>query len=286
MQVFGICGYGFVGKALHNGFKHFGMTEFSIYDPFLFPESSITDLLKCSMVFICVPTPMAKDGSIDISILDNVLNELSIIRYQGTVVIKSTVTPVHVKALTSKYPILTIIANPEFLTERTANEDFINTKWVVIGGEPKDTEALAKLSAKLWPCAKVVEVSIHGAMMAKYMTNTWFAVKVSLLNEFYKLYTAMGFTDWNDVIKAFGSDTRVGHSHLQVPGPDGDFGWGGKCFPKDLNALMSLARNFGSLNNVMQAAWDTNSEVRTNKDWLKINWAVSKDFLEEPCKNA
>lgn len=276
----GICGFGFVGKALYNGFSHFGMNDFVVYDPFKFPDIKSTDLLPCDMIFICVPTPMAKDGGMDVSIMDNVLNELSIVMYKGTVVVKSTVTPINIRELADKYQVLTIIANPEFLTERTADKDFINSKWVIIGGKPEHTAELVKLSKKLWPKADVVEVSLEAAMMMKYMTNSWYAVKVSLLNEFYKLYAAFGCTDWDDLIRAFSADTRVGPSHLSVPGPDGDYGWGGKCFPKDLNAMMFLARNFGTLDNVMKAAWDTNKKVRTNKDWLKIDGAVTKDYAE------
>lgn len=276
----GICGYGFVGKALDNGLKHFGMQTTAIYDPYIFKDVKPTDLLPCDMIFVCVPTPMSKDGSMDVSIINEVLNNLVTIKYTGTVIIKSTVTPLHIREIVNKYNTLTIIANPEFLTERTADKDFINSKWVIIGGKPEQTKNLADLSRRLWPTAEIVEVSIEAAMMMKYMTNSWYAVKVSLLNEFYKLYSALGCKDWDDLMKAFAADTRVGPSHLKVPGPDGDFGWGGKCFPKDLNAIMSLTRNFKTLDNVLRAAWDTNKEVRTNMDWLKITGAVSEDYAK------
>ena len=278
-MIIGICGYGFVGRALHNGLRHFGLSEFITYDPYKFDTKPI-DLINCGMIFICVPTPMSKDGSMDVSIIKNVLDSLNNIRYKGTVVIKSTVTPIHIRYLISEYKDLIIITNPEFLTERTANEDFINSKWVVIGGKKEHTHELAALSQSFWPIAKISEVSAEAAMMMKYMTNSLFAVKVSLMNEFHGLYKAIGGLDWDDLIKAYSTDSRVGTQHLQVPGPDGDFGWGGKCFAKDLNAIMSMARDFGALNNVMKAAWDTNKQVRTNKDWLTIDGAVSKDYAE------
>ncbi len=275
----GICGYGFVGKALHNGFKHFGITNFTIYDPFK-SATKVSELSKCKMVFVCVPTPMGKDGSMDVTAMDTVLGELDAISYNNIVVIKSTVTPLHIKELSEKYNKLKIIANPEFLTERSADQDFINSKWVIIGGKEEYTADLADLSKRCWPAATVTVVSLEAAMMMKYMTNSWFAVKVSLLNEFFKLYQSLGCTDWDELMKAFATDVRVGPSHLAVPGPDGDFGWGGKCFPKDLNAMMALAQKFGTLSNVMQAAWATNKKVRTNKDWLTIDGAVSKDYAE------
>jgi UDPglucose 6-dehydrogenase len=118
-------------------------------------------------------------------------------------------------------------------------------------------------------------------MMAKYMTNVFFATKVSLMNEFYQLYEKFGNGDWEDVVKAFSTDFRVGKTHLKVPGPDGDKGWGGKCYQKDINALVSIAKECNTVNNVMSAAIETNKAVRTNKNWLNIEGATTKAYKEE-----
>jgi len=277
----GIIGLGFVGDAMKFGCEHFGFTDISVYDPHKIKGSKITDIENTDIVFICVPTPMGAGGKIDDTIIINVFKELSSINYTGIAVIKSTLLPTCVYKIKIQFSDLKIVTNPEFLTERKARQDFINSEWVVLGGDDIYTEILQEFYINLFPQKmKIARVSAEAAMMAKYMTNTWFSVKVSLMNEFYHLWQKIGNNDWHDVVEAFAHDSRVGPTHLDVPGPDGDFGFGGKCFPKDLNALKSLADNLGTVQSVMQAAWNDNKKFRNNKDWLTIDGAVSNDYKE------
>jgi UDPglucose 6-dehydrogenase len=279
----GICGCGFVGKSIVTMLATRPFSEWyetRIYDPFVAPDYPIMNLINCKMIFVCVPTPMGKGGSNDLTAIRDVLSKLVMANYQGVVVVKSTITPLSCRKIVSEFPSLRLVTNPEFLTERTAAEDFLNTKWVIIGGKPKDTDCVVIFSRSLWPKAKISEVSFGGAMMIKYMTNVLFATKVALMNEFYALYDALGGTDWQDVIEALKTDTRVGAEHLQVPGPDGDKGFGGKCFPKDLRALTSLAEDMATPRNVMYATWATNKEVRKDKNWLRIDGATTKEYRE------
>jgi UDPglucose 6-dehydrogenase len=282
----GIIGHGFVGEALVHGIHHLAKEhELLIHDPNRTSEFGenvkISEMDKCSLVFICVPTPMDIDGKMDCSIIEDVFYKLSNIEYEGVVVIKSTVTPVHVRYLINKFKCLRITTNPEFLTERVAKIDMMNTEWVIIGANKNDYSDLYSLSKYMWPQAEISIISPEAAMMVKYMCNIWFATKVSLMNEFYKLYEKIGNGDWEDVVKAFSTDFRVGKTHLQVPGPDGDKGWGGKCFPKDINALISIAKEYDLIHNVMSATIETNKIVRTNKNWLNIEGATTKAYKEK-----
>lgn len=228
----GIIGLGFVGDALKNGFQHFGISDIKQYDPKIC-GTSYDDVLDTDVAFVCVPTPMKNGGSIDDTIVDDVLNELSHRHYAGLVVIKSTLLPTSVSKFINQYDRLRIATNPEFLTERRAREDFINTEWIILGGDKNDIAMLKELYKYVYRNARqnieYAEITAEAAMFVKYMTNTWFAVKVSLMNEYYQLWSMLGNDEWDKVVGAFSLDKRVGPTHLQVPGPDRDRGWGGKC---------------------------------------------------------
>ena len=115
----------------------------------------------------------------------------------------------------------------------------------------------------------IIHTDSKTAEFIKYMNNTFFATKVSLMNEYYRLAQLVG-VNWDDALYGFASDGRVGDSHLHVPGPDGKVGFGGTCFPKDINALMNMAKDVGVNMNVLEAAWKTNLEVRPEQDWNKL----------------
>jgi UDPglucose 6-dehydrogenase len=113
--------------------------------------------------------------------------------------------------------------------------------------------------------------------MIKYVTNTFLATKVSFANEMYQICEGLDI-DYDKVIEYARYDDRLGNSHWSVPGPDGDFGYGGHCFPKDLAALKYVADEMNVSSTMISATIDKNKEVRTDKDWEKqIGRAVSKD---------
>ena len=100
------------------------------------------------------------------------------------------------------------------------------------------------------------------------MNNTFFATKVSMMNEFKLLCDKIG-ANWEDALKGFSSDGRVGDSHLNVPGHEGKLGYGGTCFPKDVNAILSFSKKYGIELNTIIGGWKTNQKVRPEKDWEK-----------------
>ena len=105
--------------------------------------------------------------------------------------------------------------------------------------------------------------------MIKYFTISFLATKVSFAYEMYDLCLKLNL-DYDKVVEYSVLDKRIGNSHLNVPGPDGDLGFGGHCFPKDLSALIKLSDDIGSINYLIKSVIKTNDTVRTNRDWEKM----------------
>ena len=279
MSKIGIIGNGFVGSAILHGFI-LHVDDIMIYDKN--PKRSthsMNDLVRESdVIFICVPTPMFESGECDLSIVESVVGELSQYREikRKVVVIKSTVVPGTVESLASKYPKMNFVFNPEFLTERKARLDFINTSRIVLGSnKPLASDIVEDIYRQRFPYTPIIKTDFGTAQLIKYMANCFFATKVSFMNEMYQICDAID-GDWKKAMEGFITDGRIGNSHIDVPGHDGDLGFGGKCFPKDLNALIRKAESLGLDPSVMKGAWEKNREVRTDLDWYDIEGAVSK----------
>ena len=277
MHSVGIIGNGFVGSAIASGFSL--CAEIKIYDlDERRATHSFAEVVNSDFVFVCVPTPMknVKGGEIDLSIMDSVFSDISKAneRSDNVCVIKSTIIPGTTQRYIDKHPRLNVTHSPEFLTERVARLDFINTARIVIGGEQKNTEKVKDLFRVRFPYTKIIQTTAVTAEFIKYMANSFFAVKVSYMNELKQAAEALG-VDWAGAMDGFTSDGRIGNSHLDVPGHDGRRGFGGKCFPKDLNAFIHLFENAGVSPTVMQAAWEKNLEVRKEYDWKDIKGAVT-----------
>lgn len=252
----GIVGHGFVGKAVDYGFSQRDVKKF-IVDPNI--DTNIDDLSKFDpdVTFVAVPTPMSDDGKIDASIVTKVVKEL-IDKTKGFVVVKSTVTPDIMMEL-ANLARDRIVYNPEFLTEKNANEDFINPKMHVFGGDPgtcRFIEELFETCSLCRPCP-VFHVSIAEASLIKYGINSFLATKVLWFNQFYD--TVNGHGNYNRIISAIANDPRIGHSHTIVPGFDGKRGFGGACFPKDTKALSYFDPEFSILKDVITA----NNKIRS-----------------------
>jgi UDPglucose 6-dehydrogenase len=175
--------------------------------------------------------------------------------------------------LAYKYP-FRFAFNPEFLREKSAVEDMRNTDRVVIGAnDEKSSNQLCEIYKPLFPNAKYVLVTRREAEMIKYAANVTLASQVTIANEIFQICKAAGI-NYEVVKNAILLDKRIG-SNISVPGHDGDFGFGGKCFPKDLKALIRLAQEHEYDPYLLQEIWRTNERVRKNKDWLKIRGATS-----------
>lgn len=274
----GIIGNGFVGSAMVHGFS-LSVEEVLIYDV---DETRSTSTLRnlveqTDYIFICLPTPMFENSGIDLSIIDNSLKEiddLGIDMSEKVVVIKSTVVPGTTREFSKKFQRFNFVFNPEFLTERRARLDFINTARIVLGGDLKDVEKIEKVYRVRFPYTQLIKTDFETAELIKYMANCFFATKIAFMNEM-KQICEKSDANWEHAMEGFVSDGRIGNSHLDVPGHDGFLGFGGKCFPKDINAMISRAQALGVDPKVMKAAWEKNLEVREHLDWYEIKGAVT-----------
>ncbi len=269
MNKIGIIGQGFVGNAVAQKFQQY--YELLTYDlDETKANSTEEEVLSCNIVFLCLPTPMRETGECDISIVAGVLQKIVNLNQPKVVVIKSTVPPLTVESFNKITPKnIQIVFNPEFLTERNAVEDYNNQKRIILGGPRPATTTLKRIFSKVFPKADIIKTDSTHAEMVKYLTNTFLSTKVSFANEIYQLCEKVGI-DYDKVVEYATYDERLGKSHWMVPGHDGDFGFGGHCFPKDLSALIHLSDKLGTINNVLHATQDTNDEVRKNRDWEQM----------------
>ena len=285
MYKIGIVGRGFVGSAVEFGFSP--QTGCDVDDLYIYDKDKLRSLhsledvvLYSDFIFLSVPTPSNEDGSINLSYVEDALQRISEITAEieqeispvptdldNIVLIRSTVTPGTTKSLQQKYQNLRLVFNPEFLTERSANFDFINQTRYILGGDEEYTNKVADLYRwRFGDSIPVIETNYQTAELIKYMNNCFFATKVSFLNEM-KQVSDRCEADWDMAVEGFIRDGRIGHSHMSVPGPDGKFGFGGKCFPKDVSAMISFGNKLGLNMHTLNGVWNTNCEVRPEKDW-------------------
>jgi nucleotide sugar dehydrogenase len=268
----GIVGNGFVGESQAFAFSPISDIKIFDIDP-VKATHTLEETLKQDFIFICLPTPMKENGEQDISYIENFFNTVP--NQKAIFVLKSTVLPGTTKKLQDKYG-LKIVFCPEFLTEKTAKLDMLTQSRIILGGEKQWCSKVLELFKARFGEKHYILTNIITAELVKYMANTFLAVKVSVVNEFYKLSEQLD-VDWDKALEGFVSDPRIGNSHSQVPGHDGKLGFGGTCFPKDINAMIQFGTELDINMNTLKGAWKTNLEVRPEQDWKQLKGrAVSK----------
>tara|TARA_B100000674_G_C37777794_1_gene885727 strand:- start:128 stop:982 length:855 start_codon:yes stop_codon:yes gene_type:complete len=272
----GIIGRGFVGSAVANGFSSSTgyNAKIRIYDKDASRSlNSLEDTVnKSDFIFLSLPTPSNKDGSISLKILEDSLNEINAVNSnsENIVLLRSTVVPGTSEAFQKKFTNIRIVFNPEFLTERSAYFDFINQSRVILGGLSEHVEKVANLySDRFGSHLPIIKTNFQTAELIKYMNNCFFATKVSFLNEMKQISDLVD-ADWDNAVEGFILDGRIGHSHINVPGHDGKFGFGGSCFPKDMRALITFSDQLNLDLKTLKGAWETNLVVRPEKDWEEL----------------
>ena len=265
----GIIGQGFVGNAVYQKLKK--SFKVKTYDTkgMIYCNGSEQETLDNEVVFICLPTPMNEDGSCHTDIVEAAIKRVFEFGVAKIAVIKSTVPPGTCAKWNKQFPSLDIIFNPEFLTEANAVNDFNNQTRIILGGPLAATTKVKTIFSKVFPNASIIKTDSTNAEMVKYVTNSFLATKVSFANEMYQICGKLGI-DYDKVIEYVCYDNRLGKSHWNVPGPDGDLGFGGHCFPKDLQALISLAHDLNVPPRILTAVDCKNNDVRKNKDWKKM----------------
>ena len=277
----GIIGQGFVGTAIFEGLRHYH--NLFTYDIDASKcNSTLSEVIQeCDIIFQCLPTPMRKTGECDLSIVEKSLYKVNILadayENEKIVVIKSTVPPGTTEKLNDKFSNVTIIFSPEFLTEANYIEDFKNQTRIILGGPRPATTKVKTMFRKGFPRIPIIKTGFRTAEMVKYFLNNFLTVKVLFANEMYQICKNLNI-DYDKVTEYSLYDTRIGNSHLAVPGPDGDYGVGGHCFPKDLAAMIFLAESLGIEPELLKVTQNKNLKVRKNKDWLSMKGrAVSEE---------
>jgi len=310
-----VVGQGFVGGSLTTVFSERGETVYvydkagkvstggingftrSITREVVYPGSIAEFVRECEgtsgfsgVFFVCVPTPMYEDGSPDVSIVEDVLELVCNAPYtsdspQRIAVIKSTVPPGSTERWNKMFNDrgLHVVFNPEFLTEANAVNDMREQNRIVLGGPRPYINTVRNVFQRAFPKIPIIKTSSTTAEAVKYFTNIHLAVRVVLSCEFKQICDALDESglnvDYDKVLEYARFDPRLGNSHMNVPGQDGIPGARGHCFPKDLNALISVAKEMSIKPTVMQAVWEKNLELipPEHRDWEKMSGrAVSK----------
>jgi len=246
----GIIGLGFVGGAMLKSFK---LKKIDVIGYDKFKESnSFEEILKTNIVFLCLPTLFDEEKNIyNKDAIHDVCKQLD--GYDGIVVIKSTVEPETTNKLSGMYK-LKFIHNPEFLTARTAFEDFHNQKHIVLGKGPNcdDVSDVYDLYSKNYLEASISVCNCLESESMKIFCNSFYASKVMLFNEYYMLCNKNG-SDFNKIKELMLKNNWINEMHTTVPGLDGQLGYGGACFPKDTKALNEYMKTLGTPNQVLES---------------------------------
>ena len=275
----GIVGYGIVGQAVAHGFSRPEIRdnyEILFYDKYR-KSGPLAKVIKDSeYIFICLPTPMQDDErGIDLSIIKQSVKEIA--RYaRGTdkiIIIKSTVVPGTTAALEKEYSDCQFCFNPEFLTEENYLTDFLNADRTVVGANNDlVSRRVVSLYQQRFPGLRIFQTDPTTAEMVKYAANTYLATKVIFANEVYDLCQSLGIK-YEEMKKMMVADRRIYDSHLDVTT---ERGFGKKCFPKDIVALLGLGRQLAADLKLLETVWQKNKRIRKVRDWEEIPFAVSK----------
>jgi len=284
-KTIGVIGKGFVGTAVVRGFMNF-VQDVLIYDADPKKSShSFEDTVNADFVFICLPTPMenAEGGKADLSIVENCMAKIAPYaeKNESAYLIKSTVPIGTTRILSEKFGIIRLYHNPEFLTARTSNVDFITPTRNIIGYVRHDKNDIVNVMyvksffEDRFPGVPCMGMTSDESEAVKYFANCFFATKVTFFNEIKLLVDKLGL-DWDLIIGGVMADGRIGMSHYEVPGHDNERGYGGLCFPKDINALINTMEENGIDPKLLKASWEQNKAVRENWDWATNASAVSQ----------
>jgi nucleotide sugar dehydrogenase len=280
-----IIGYGYVGSGMGYLCKK-NDVSFCTYDLVAKSESCALnnfDSLSAMVInsekendvnvyFVCVPTPNKENGECDVSIIKCVLKELSEACTKETlVIIKSTVEPGCCGSLSDEFVDLRVVFCPEFLREKTFEDDIYYAKFVLLGhhtSHPEETKCLAEAVMKdLYKHnmdIEVISASYEECELFKYTINVFLSVKVWFFNEVHGLSDKLGI-DYSKLKDLFRLDDRIGESHTGVPGHDGKYGFGGKCLPKETKAMRYLQQKLGLDDKVLSEILRRNAEMREKK---------------------
>jgi len=254
----GVIGNGFVGNAIYQNFKDKVLAH--VYDTN--PDrclNSFEETINSDIIFVCLPTPMMESGECNLSFVENFFK--SVPKTNGLFVIKSTVPIGTTDKLCKLRSDLKIVHNPEFLTAVNAVEDFRNSDRNIIGGKQEWCLELKGFFDMFFPTMPIQIVESKESETIKYFCNSYLASKVAFFNNLYEICDKFGM-NFDSVKAGVVSDRRIGAAHTKVPGPDGLMGFGGYCFPKDINALIKTLDEHNIDSSLFSSVWEYNKKVR------------------------
>jgi UDPglucose 6-dehydrogenase len=225
---------------------------------------------------------MEKNGAQNFSIVLDVFSELSKLSFKPCVILKSTVTPENLNSAKKILP--NYVYNPEFLREKHAEEDFINSQMILLGGKKPFQEKVKKLyqDHSLCNTTNFIFTDHTTASLVKYSINSFLASKVLFFNQLKDIFEASNAEDnWENFINLIKLDQRIGNSHMDVPGHDGKKGFGGACFTKDTAALVEYSKNIDKEFSLLAKAININNEIRSQYKMLdkrELDQNVNYDF--------
>jgi UDPglucose 6-dehydrogenase len=275
----GLVGLGFVGGAIYATLLE-KKCDLRSYD--LFKKiGAFEDVIATDILFLCLPTQYdASKKAYDKSAIYDTCCELSSRGYKGVIVIKSTVEPTTTGDLATKYPSLSFVHNPEFLTAATAEEDFANQKHIVLGGTPSTNpshiDMLRAFYSQHFQEAEISVCSSTESESMKIFANTFYAVKIQYFNEVYAACENMG-ANYDTVRDLIVKNGWVNPMHTNVPGTDGKLSYGGLCFPKDTNAIAEQMGREDIPNGVIKATIEERDKMRNDN----FNIIIAKDNINE-----
>ena len=272
----GVIGQGFVGSAIREGLSnYYNVLTYDIKSELCNSDTMFDVIKKSEITFVCLPTPMKKDGSCYLGIVEDTV--LKIDDYCANnnlenkiLVLKSTIPPGTTKGISKKCKNVTLVFSPEFLTEANSFDDFKNQTRIIIGGPRPASSKVKTMFRKAFPTIPIVKTDSTHAESVKYFINCFLSLKVSFSNEMFQLCNSLGI-DYDKIVEYALYDNRLGKSHFSVPGPDGHLGFGGHCFPKDLAALINVMAENNVDCKMLKATQEKNNDVRDVRDWEKMS---------------
>jgi len=242
-----IIGYGVVGQAVYEGLVENNIIHILDAEP-----NDDIDYSSYDGIIICLPTPQGPMGECDDMMVEQYHRSIRMEVPAVPILIKSTISIELVELLEDDQE---VTYNPEFLTEADSNKEFCHQKFAIFGGHHCRSwyELYINSGIKI---DKVRFTSMKNAAYAKYTINSFLATKVIFFNELYNMYCDDGFDELTEIISM---DERIGKSHMMVPGPDREFGFGGMCLPKDTRAFVTSGKGKLSL---LENVIEINKEMR------------------------
>jgi len=268
----GIIGHGFVGSAIHKSLElHICDDNLSlfIYDKYKSEPNlskSLDELLLTDILFLCLPTLYDKNTeTYDLTALNETIDYLSKKNYKGICLIKSTILPNTTLNYFEKYPNLKLIHNPEFLSAKTAFEDFHNQKHIVLGITSIKTheyiDIIINFYKKYYPDTEITIITSTESELMKLSANSFYSIKIQFFTEIYLLCKKLNCS-YETVKQTLLNNGWINPMHTNVPGPDGNISYGGMCFPKDISALQKYMEKIDTPNEILKATINERNIMR------------------------